>query len=137
MNLLDMTVKYIWWWGSSTGAWEIWSTFHCYYSKVHSDPEWLYLLGSHLWVKWNGSIIYEGLLLLLLLLLLFRPLLGRLVFVSDGVSKSMADSRPKGPQFRLGHIWVSELLFWHLCTLCIALDLTVSFKVYSDIRSRI
>ena len=22
---------------------------HCHYSQVHSDPEWLYLLGSHLW----------------------------------------------------------------------------------------
>ena len=26
-------------------------TFHCYYSQVHPDPEWLYLLGSHLWLK--------------------------------------------------------------------------------------
>ena len=24
---------------------------HCYYSQVHSDPEWKYLLGSHIWIK--------------------------------------------------------------------------------------
>ena len=36
-------------------------------------------------------------------------LLGRLAFVLDGVSKSMADSRPKGPQLRLGHLQVGEL----------------------------
>ena len=24
---------------------------HCHYSQVHSDPEWYYLLGSHLWIK--------------------------------------------------------------------------------------
>ena len=35
--------------------------------------------------------------------------LGRLAFVSDRVSKPMADSRPKGPQLRLGHPWVGEL----------------------------
>ena len=35
--------------------------------------------------------------------------LGRLAFVSDGVSKPMADSRPKGPQLRLGHPRVGEL----------------------------
>ena len=26
-------------------------SLHCHYSKVHTDPEWYYLLGSHLWVK--------------------------------------------------------------------------------------
>ena len=35
----------------------------------------------------------------------------RSYFLSDGVSKSMADSRPKGPRLQLGHLWVSELLF--------------------------
>ena len=35
--------------------------------------------------------------------------LGRLAFVSDGVSKPMTDSRPKGPQLRLGHPRVGEL----------------------------
>ena len=25
--------------------------FYCHYSQVHSDLEWLYLLGSYLWVK--------------------------------------------------------------------------------------
>ena len=39
--------------------------------------------------------------------------------------RSMADSRPKGSQFQLGHFRVGELLFWLLCTPCIALDLTV------------
>ena len=29
-------------------VWWVWSTF---YSQVHLDSEWLYLLGSHLWVK--------------------------------------------------------------------------------------
>ena len=48
--------------------------------------------------------------------------LGRLAFVSDGISKPMADSRPKGPQLRLGHPRVGDLLF---CPPCIALDLTV------------
>ena len=48
-------------------------------------------------------------LLLLLLLLLHRLLLGRLAFVPDGVSKSMADSRPKRPQLRLAHLRVGEL----------------------------
>ena len=38
--------------------------------------------------------------------------LGRLAFVSDGVSKSMADLRPKGSQLRLGHLQVGELLFF-------------------------
>ena len=51
--------------------------------------------------------------------------LGRLAFVSDGVSKPMADSRPKDPQPRLGHPRVGELLFRPPCTTCIALDLTV------------
>ena len=37
--------------------------------------------------------------------------LGRLTFVSDRVSKLMADSRPKGPQLQLGHPRVDELLF--------------------------
>ena len=35
--------------------------------------------------------------------------LGRLAFVSDGVSKSIADSRLKSPQLRLGHPRVDEL----------------------------
>ena len=30
---------------------ECWVTLHCHYSQVHSDSEWLYMLGSHLWVK--------------------------------------------------------------------------------------
>ena len=51
--------------------------------------------------------------------------LGRLAFVPDGVLKPMADSRPKGPQLRLGHPRVGELLFRAPCTPCIALDLTV------------
>ena len=38
-----------------------------------------------------------------------RLLLGRLAFVPDGVSKSMADSRLKSPQLRLGHLRVGEL----------------------------
>ena len=63
--------------------------------------------------------------------------LGRLVFVSDVVSKPVADSRPKGPQLRLGHPRVGELLFCPRCTPCITLDLTVSFKLYSGIRARI
>ena len=51
--------------------------------------------------------------------------LGRLAFVSDGVSKPMADLWPKDPQLRFGHLRVGELLFCPLCTPCIALDLTV------------
>ena len=37
--------------------------------------------------------------------------LGRLAFVSDGVSKSRADSMPKGFQLRLDNLRVGELLF--------------------------
>ena len=61
-----------------------------------------------------------------------RLLLGRLAFVPDGVSKSMSNSRLKGPQFWLGHLWVGELqllspmystrpcclvqaITWHMC----------------------
>ena len=29
--------------------------FHCHYSQVYSDLEWLYLSGSHLWVKSSSS----------------------------------------------------------------------------------
>ena len=49
--------------------------------------------------------------------------------------RSMADSRPKGSRLQLGHLRVGELLFWLLCTPCIALDLTVYFKLYSGIRA--
>ena len=38
-----------------------------------------------------------------------RPLLSRLAFVPDGVSKSMADLKPKGLQLLLGHLRVGEL----------------------------
>ena len=52
------------------------------------------------------------------LLTLTWPLLGRLAFLSDGVSKAMANSRPKGPQLWLGHLRVGELqplspYVWH------------------------
>ena len=53
------------------------------------------------------------------------PWLGCLAFVPYGVSKSMVDSRLKGPQFRLGHLRVGELQHWDLCPLCIALNLAV------------
>ena len=46
-------------------------------------------------------------------------------FVPDGVSKSMADSRPKCPQLRLGHLLVGELKHCHHGPLCIALDVAV------------
>ena len=29
-------------------------SLHCYYSKVHTDPEWLCMYGSHLWLKKNS-----------------------------------------------------------------------------------
>ena len=57
--------------------------------------------------------------------ILSRPWLGHLAFVPDGLSKSMADSRPKGFQLQLGHLRVGKLQHWHLCPLCIALDLAV------------
>ena len=54
--------------------------------------------------------------------------LGRLAFVPDGWSKSMADSRPKGLQLRLGHLRVGELhpLSPMYCTrpCCLVQDIT-------------
>ena len=35
--------------------------------------------------------------------------MGRLAFVPDWVSKSMADSRPKGPRLQLGNLRLGEL----------------------------
>ena len=63
--------------------------------------------------------------------------LGRLLFVPDG--KSINDRfEAERPQLRLGHLRVGELLFvLLLCTPCIALDLTVQFKLYSSIRAQI
>ena len=46
---------------------------------------------------------------ILILINTYLVLLGRLVFLSDGVSKSMADSRPKCPQRRMGHPRIGEL----------------------------
>ena len=61
------------------------------------------------------------------------PWLVRLAFEPDGVSKSMADSRPKSPQLRLGHLRLGDLQHWHLCTPCIALDLAVQLKLWAGI----
>ena len=41
-----LMIRLLFW---SSGECEI--TLHCHYSQVHSDLEWWYLLGSHLWVK--------------------------------------------------------------------------------------
>ena len=60
--------------------------------------------------------------------------LGRLAFVSDGVSKPIADSRPKGPNFGWATLGRESC---KLCPLCIALDLVVSFKLQLGIRARI
>ena len=49
--------------------------------------------------------------------------------VPDGYRISLADTRPKGLQFHLGHLWVGKLHHWHLCRPCIALDLAVQFKL--------
>ena len=57
-----------------------------------------------------------------LILLVTWLWLGRLAFLPDGVSKSMADLRLKGLQLWLGHLQVAELQHRHLC---IALDLAV------------
>ena len=70
-----------------------------------------------------------------ILLKLTWLLLGPLAFVPGGVSKSMADSRLKGPWLRLGHLWVGKLLHRHLCPPCIALDLAVQFKLWAGIRA--
>ena len=70
-----------------------------------------------------------------LILILIWPWLGRLAFVPDGVSKSMADLRLKGLWLRLDHLRVGERQHWHLCSPCIALDLTVQFKLYAGIRT--
>ena len=45
------------------------------------------------------------------------PWLGCLAFIPDRVSKSIADSRLKGPWLRLSHLWVGELQHWHLWSL--------------------
>ena len=92
---------------------------------AHSPKETIMALRVECSRQWSGRLTYLAFWL------------DRLTFVSDGVSKPMADSRPKGPQLRLGHPRVGELLFCPLCTHCIALDLTVWSKLYSGIRSRI
>ena len=57
-SVLDMTLNQLmvrlqsW----SSGAYRV--LLHCLYFQVHSDLEWQYLLGSHLWVKQNSLIIY-------------------------------------------------------------------------------
>ena len=33
--------------------------FHCYYSQIYSDPEWYYLLGSRLGVKYS-QVLYDS-----------------------------------------------------------------------------
>ena len=43
--------------------------------------------------------------------------LSRLTFMPNGVSKPMADSRPKGSRFQLDHLQVVEMQHWHLCPL--------------------
>ena len=57
-----------------------------------------------------------------------------LASVPDGQC-SIADLRPKDPQFRLGHLQVGKLHHWHIYYSCIALDLAVQFKLYSGIRA--
>ena len=36
------------------------SFLHCHYSQIHPDLEWLYLLRSHLTVKWNLLTVSPG-----------------------------------------------------------------------------
>ena len=43
---LYLTVRLQFW---SSQVFEV--PFHCHYSHVHSDLEWLYFLESHLWIK--------------------------------------------------------------------------------------
>ena len=50
--VLDMTLNCIWWWVSSSRALGMWSTLNCYHSQVHFNMKLLYLLGSHVWVKY-------------------------------------------------------------------------------------
>ena len=48
-GFLGMTLKYMWWWGSSSGVSLMCGVIiHCHYSQLHSGPEWLYVLGSYL-----------------------------------------------------------------------------------------
>ena len=51
-GVLSETLNCFQWLGlKSTAQVNIESYFCCHYSQVHSNPEWLYLLGSHLWAK--------------------------------------------------------------------------------------
>ena len=54
-------------------------------------------------------IVYFILFIYIYIYILTWLLLDRVAFVPDGVSKSMADSMPKGLQFQLGHLRVGEL----------------------------
>ena len=46
-----------------------------------------------------------------------------------------ADLRPTDPRLRLGYLHVGELHLWHLCHFCMALDLTVQFRLLSGIHA--
>ena len=46
----------------------------------------------------------------------------------SGIRRSMADSKPKGPRLRLGHLRVGKL---HYCLYCIALEPLVQFNLSS------
>ena len=57
-NVLDRTLNPLMMRHSSWSFGECGAPLHCRYNWVHSDPEWLYLLGSCLCVEYKKAIIF-------------------------------------------------------------------------------
>ena len=99
--------------------------------KLYLDLSWVLYCGFIMGILYCSFIMG-----IILLFFFFRWLFSGYLASVPGSHSSMANLMAKGLRLWLDHLQVDELHHWHLCHLCIALELAVQFELYSSIRAR-